>query len=129
MITTEINGKKFEIDGQDFFSPAEERTIEDWLLDMRAQDAANKRHRSLETINTHRKHIREKTSQHSGTGVLAFCLSREYIRILMLAGFAATMEPVVTHSTNQPVRTVRGGPRIGRNREQSLFEIAAGGLH
>lgn len=54
MITTKINGKTFEIDGQDFLSPAEERALEDWLHDMRVQDAARKRFRSPETISTHR---------------------------------------------------------------------------
>lgn len=81
MITTEINGKIFQIDGQGFLSPAEELTLEDWLHDMRAQDAANKRCRSVETISTHRKNLREKTQQHSAVGVLAYCLSHGIIRL------------------------------------------------
>ncbi len=87
MITTEINGKTFEIDGKDFLSPAEELTLEDWLLDMRAQDAARKRFRSTETVNSHRKHLREKTNQHSAAGVLAYCLSRGFIKVLSTDGF------------------------------------------
>lgn len=82
MITTEINGKTFEIDGKGFLSPAEELTLEDWLHDMRAQDAAQKRCRSAETVNTHRKNLREKTRQHSAVGVLAYCLSHGFIRVV-----------------------------------------------
>jgi hypothetical protein len=81
MITTQINGKIFQIDGQGFLSPAEELTLEDWLHDMRAQDAANKQCRSVETISTHRKNLREKTQQHSAVGVLAYCLSHGIIRL------------------------------------------------
>lgn len=86
MITTEINGKTFEIDGQGFLSPAEELTLEDWLHDMRAQDAAQKRCRSTETVNTHRKNLREKTHQHSAVGVLAYCLSHGFIRVVSKSG-------------------------------------------
>lgn len=85
MITTQVNGRTFVIDGKGEFSPAEEQTLEDWLHAMKAQDAAQKRHRSPETVNTHRKHIREKTLQRNGEGVLVYCFSRDYIRALMLA--------------------------------------------
>lgn len=85
MITTQVNGRIFVIDGKGEFSPAEELTLEDWLHAMRAEDAAQKRHRSPDTINTHRKNIREKTAQRNGEGVLVYCFSKDYIRALMLA--------------------------------------------
>jgi len=85
MITTQVNGRTFVIDGQGEFSPAEEQTLEDWLHAMKALDAAQKRHRSPETVNTHRKHIREKTACSNGEGVLVYCFSKDYIRALMLA--------------------------------------------
>lgn len=85
MITTQVNGRLFIIDGKGEFSPAEEQTLEDWLHAMKAMDAAQKRHRSPETVNTHRKHIREKTACSNGEGVLVYCFSKDYIRALMLA--------------------------------------------
>ena len=84
MITTQVHGRQYVIDGKGEFSPAEEQTLEDWLHAMRAQDAAEKRRRSAETVNTHRKHIREKTNQRNGEGVLVYCFSKDYIRALML---------------------------------------------
>lgn len=50
MITTQVHGKTYVIDGKGEFSPAEELTLEDWLHAMNAQDAAQKRHRSPETV-------------------------------------------------------------------------------
>lgn len=85
MITTQVKGRFFSIDGKDLFSPAEERTLEDYLHGMSAQDAAQKRQRSPETVCTHRKHIREKTDEHNVAGVLVFCFSKNYIKALMLA--------------------------------------------
>lgn len=85
MITTQVHGKTYVIDGKGEFSPAEELTLEDWLHAMNAQDAAQKRHRSPETVNTHRKRIREKTDQRNGEGVLVYCFSKDYIKALMLA--------------------------------------------
>lgn len=85
MITTQVHGKTYVIDGKGEFSPSEELTLEDWLHAMSAQDAAQKRHRSPETVNTHRKHIREKTACRNGEGVLVYCFSKDYIRALMLA--------------------------------------------
>lgn len=127
MITTEINGKKFVIDGKDFLSASEEVTLEDWLHDMRAQDAASKRSRSAETVNSHRKHLREKTHQHSAAGVLAYCLSKDYIRILVVAGFAVTAEPVL-HSSSQAIQTVRSVARASRNTRRELPAVI-GGIH
>lgn len=116
MITTQVNGRTFVIDGKGEFSPAEELTLEDWLHAMRAQDAAEKRHRSTETVNTHRKHIREKTLQRNGEGVLVYCFSKDYIRALMLAlSIAGTGEIMrsrpATYSQGRPV-AVR--PQVGR---------------
>lgn len=113
MITTKINGKTFEIDGQDFLSPAEERALEDWLHDMRVQDAARKRFRSPETISTHRKHLREKTNQHTAAGVLAYCLSKAYIRVLVFAGFAVAAEPII--QSTSPAQAIRVVARFSRN--------------
>lgn len=126
MITTEINGTKFEIDGDGFLSPTEELTLEDWLHDMRVLDAAQKRFRSPETVSSHRKNLREKTHQHSGTGVLAFCLSKGYIRVLVFAGFAVTAEPVL--QSKQPVQVVRISARFSRGTRQQVSGIS-GGLH
>lgn len=126
MLTTEINGTTFEIDGQGFLSPTEEITLEDWLHDMRVQDAAEKRHRSPETVKTHRKTLREKTHQHSGTGVLAYCLSKQYIRVLVFAGFAVGAEPVLQSS--QTIQTVRITARFSRGTRQEVPGVS-GGLH
>ena len=126
MITTEINGRKFEIDGQGFISPAEETALEDWLHDMRVQDAANKRSRSEETVKSHRKNLREKTHQHSGTGVLAYCLSAGYIRVLVFAGFAVTAEPIM--QSKQPIQITRTTVRFARGTRQEVSGVS-GGLH
>lgn len=116
MITTQVNGRLFIIDGKGEFSPAEEQTLEDWLHAMKAQDAAQKRSRSPETVNTHRKNIREKTDQHNGEGVLVYCFSKNYIKALIVAlGITGGTElmrnrPVVrTHS-----RPVAANFQLGR---------------
>ena len=49
MITTEVHGKTYVIDGKGEFSPTEEQTLEDWLHAMRAQDAAPRRNPFLRT--------------------------------------------------------------------------------
>lgn len=126
MLTTQINGKTFEIDGNGFLSPTEELTLEDWLHDMRVQDAARKRCRSPETVSSHRKSLREKTHQHSGTGVLAHCLSMGYIRVLVFAGFAVGAEPVL--QSNQSFQVVRTAARYSRGNRYQIFG-AAGGIH
>lgn len=108
MITTEVHGRKFEIDGRDMFSPAEECALEDWLHAMKAQDAAQARCRSIETVNTHRKAIREKTNQRNGEGVLVFCISKGFIRALVVAGVVATLSPV-----DSPIRS-RSQPKTGK---------------
>lgn len=129
MIQTEIHGRVFRIDSHGFLSPAEETALEDWLHDMRAQDAAQKRHRSVETIKHHRKHIREKTRAHTASGVLSYCLSKDYIRIMVLAGLAAAVEPVVqnTQQQQQVVRVHRARARQTRIRDLAAMVIPAGG--
>lgn len=116
MITTQVNGRTFVIDGQGEFSPAEEQTLEDWLHAMRAQDAAEKRHRSPETVNTHRKHIREKTHQRNGEGVLVYCFSKDYIRALMLAlSISGAGELLRSRPASfSPSRTVAVRTQLGR---------------
>ena len=109
MITTEAHGRKFEIDGRDLFSPAEECALEDWLRAMKAQDAAEARHRSVETVNTHRKAIREKTHQHNGEGVLIFCISKGYIRALVVALTVSGLSAMEVQ-----VRNVRNPPKNGK---------------
>lgn len=117
MITTTIHGEKFQIDGQGFLSPAEELALEDWLHDMRVQDAAQKRCRSPETVSTHRKHLREKANAKSASGVLAYCLSKKIIRVLVVVGAFSGVQQFATTQSQNPFNTVRVA-RFSRNSRQ-----------
>ena len=126
MLITEIHGKQFEIDGKGDLSPALESTLEDWLHGMSIQDAAQKRHRSEETVKSHRKTLREQTHQKNGPGVLIYCLSAGYIRVLVFAGFAVTAEPIMQYS--QSVQVIRTAPRFARAARKPMV-VVSGGLH
>lgn len=120
----EIDNRIFEIDGRDMFSPTEEVTLEDWLQAMRAQDAANKRERGVETVATHRKRIREKTGQHNGEGVLIWCLTHGYVRMLVMVGAFNAGLMATSQNTAQAFRTSRTMVRAAQGyRLQSLAVI------
>lgn len=125
MRKVEINSREFEIDGQDLFSKAEEAALEDWLQAMRAQDAASKRHRSPETIYSHRKAIREKTGQHNGEGVLIWCLTKGYVRMLVIVGAfqAGLMAP---QNTTQVYRTRQTLVRAAKGHRLETLSVVGG---
>lgn len=116
MITTQIHGKTFVIDGQNLFTAYEERELEAWLEGMTAQDAARAHNVSPETAKWHRKSIREKTHQHSSAGVLSYCFAHQYVRVLVVALIVVSAMPMARtlRSTRTPTTRVVQSQRIGR---------------
>ena len=80
MIKLSIQGVTYAIDTQGMLTPAEERELANWFEGLTTDEAAARGCRSVETIKRHRKAIRAKCGQHSGIGVLTFCLSRNLLR-------------------------------------------------
>lgn len=80
MTQLRLHNKTYLIDSDGFFSPAETRELRSWLQGMAVDEAAFINSVSIETVKTHRRALREKTEQHSGIGVLTYCLVHGYIR-------------------------------------------------
>lgn len=117
MITTQIHGKTFVIDGQNLFTAHEERELEAWLEGMTAEDAAKARHRSPETVKWHRRAIREKTHQTCSAGVLSYCFAHRYVRVLVVALVVLSAMPMVRSAriTRNPTpRTATTVVRVNR---------------
>lgn len=80
MTQLRLHNKTYLIESDGFFSPAETRELISWLQGMAVDEAAFLNNVSIETVKSHRSALREKTGQHSGIGVLTYCLVHGYIR-------------------------------------------------
>lgn len=72
--------KTYIVDSGGLFSAAETRELSTWILGLTVEQAATLNHVSPDTVKTHRRALREKTGQHSGIGVVMFCLVSGFIR-------------------------------------------------
>ena len=128
MITTTLHGRKLLIDSGEFFTFYEEREIAHWLRSMTAEEAAQQSGCSPWTVRWHRKSIREKCSEKSGTGVLAFCFCRQYVRIMTIFLIILCAGPAQRGpgtSLNQVRRIACSSSMTMRN---AGAEISSGGL-
>lgn len=115
MRTTQIHGKTYEIDGKDAFTPAEEQTLDLWLQAMSVEDAARAICRSPDTVKSHRKAIRQKTAQRNGEGVLMYCFSKGYVRLLTACIFIGASLPTPTQNApRDPAKTHIRVPKLAR---------------
>ena len=82
MTHVSLHQKLYIVDGGDLFSQAETRELVCWLKGLTVDEAAFLNNVSIETVKTHRRALREKTDQHTGIGVLTYCLVHGYIRAI-----------------------------------------------
>jgi DNA-binding CsgD family transcriptional regulator len=80
MTEATLHHKNYLVEGGGFFTAPETRELVSWLQGLTVDEAAERSHTSPETVRSHRKKLREKTGQHTGVGVLTYCLVHGYIR-------------------------------------------------
>lgn len=80
MTQIRLHNKTYWVDSGGFFSAAETRELISWIQGHPLDVAAFLSNVSTETVKSHRRALREKTGQHSGIGVLTYCLVNGYVR-------------------------------------------------
>ena len=80
MTRVTLHHKHYLVDSDGFFSAAETRELVNWIQGLAIDEAAARSRTSPETVKTHRRTLREKTNQHTGIGVLTYCLVHGYIK-------------------------------------------------
>ncbi|WP_288365561.1 hypothetical protein [uncultured Marinobacter sp.] len=80
MTHVQLHQKHYYVDSGGLFSAAETRELVNWLQGLTLDESAARNHVSTETVKSHRRALREKTQQHTGIGVLTFCLVHGYIK-------------------------------------------------